>query len=99
MMRLQGGEKQAAKLAVRIENIALHIGLASVSFAFLDENLEAIHSGRAFVREDGIIAAFDNTNVTDPVTSKNFPIKESYLRDYFDEQFGGILEKTTCLRA
>lgn len=99
MTRLQGGSREAVKFAVRLENLAYHTGLASVRFAFLDDNLETTHSAGAFVREDGIVAAFDDgVHVIDVSTNKNFSIRESYLRDYFDDQFGGILEQSSALQ-
>lgn len=97
MMRLSHHEKQAAKQAVRIEEIVRQSGGVAVKFAFLDESLlpelsvtEGMQNGFILLKKDAVFVEYDTNNI--------FSINEAYLRDYFEEQFGEFLSQSSELQ-
>lgn len=96
MMRLADDKKQAAKQAVKLEDISHKAGLVVIRFAFLDEDLVP-HWETTEKISDGIIEGFEKTFVEDHETGHDYPIVEAYLRDYFNGQFHDMLDTEQLL--
>ena len=90
MMSLKSATKEAAKTPVRMLNIADKSGIAVVHFAFLDNELSPVtESNQALV--DGLLSDFGEYKIRDPATKESFRVHTAYLKDYFEDQFGGAL--------
>lgn len=90
-LRLSGDNKhEAAKFPVRSKEIVRKTGLAVIQFTFLDNDLNPINESTAQMR-DGIVNQVQGALVVDPATREEFKILEGHFKDYFDDQFGGVL--------
>lgn len=92
VLRLDSAKREAAKLAIRLnaqdENILKGV--------FLDAKLEpVVEFERAM--NDGIITA-TGLQIRDVAGGGDIlPATQAFLKDYFEDQFGGILEKSRGL--
>ncbi len=89
MMRLEQGEREAAKKPIRTIEIAQKTGLTVLKFVFLNNNLETELETKRIIR-DGFMAT-KLLCMKDPATGQKFPVQQGYLKDYFDDQFGSFL--------
>ncbi len=96
MMQLEDSKNQAAKQVVMIEKVSRDCGLVAVRFAFLDEDLNAEDSVVEKM-SDGLIEGFDEGVFVDLDADRVFNVKQGYLRDYFDDEFGGFMRATESL--
>jgi hypothetical protein len=97
-MKLESEKREAAKLAVRALKLISKAGLTVVSIAFVDIDLNPINSAKAYL-VNGLVDEVPGTNVVDPTTNESFAIRQAYFKDYFEEQFGGLLAASDQLIA
>lgn len=97
MLKLDDSEKEAAKQAVRVNQVGRlkKSGIAAVRFAFLNNSLETTITTTEKIN-DGILHGFENV-VFRSRGGKMFDIDEAYFKDYFDDQFGLLLEVSSAV--
>ena len=93
LLRLASRDRahEAAKWPVRMDEVVRKSGLAVVRFTFLDENLEPEHETRETM-QSGLIGHMEGTIFTTPHSEEPIPVTQAYLKDYYDDQFGPMLE-------
>lgn len=97
-MRLDHAERQAAKQAVRVERVVPKTGFVVVRFAFLDADLDTSYVTHENMN-DGIIHGADDEMYMDYIKGVEYRVEEAYLRDYFEDQFGRVLDESSRLTA
>ena len=96
MLRLSSEKREAAKKPVRIIEVQEKTGLAVVRFALLDDNLDTQADTTETVA-NGLIDGVKGAHMIDPKDETRLPIRQAYVRDYFEEQFGGALREEEAL--
>lgn len=96
VMRLKSEKREASKLAVRALQVEQKVGLTVVQFAFVDHGMQPIHESEAQM-VDGIMPQLQNTVVRDRKTQSAYQVGQAYLKDYFEDQFEGILVQSDQL--
>ncbi len=93
LLRLASHDRayEAAKWPVRMEEVVRKSSLAVVRFTFLDDNLEPKHETRETM-QNGLIGHVEGTIFTTPQSTEEIPVTQAYLKDYFEDQFGPMLE-------
>jgi hypothetical protein len=95
-LRLDSDEREVAKLATRPLAAERSVGMAVVRFSLLDADLNPRAEGTAEIT-NGIANKVIDVAVKDPRSGNTFTILQGYFRDYFEDQFGGILERSNEL--
>ena len=90
MMSLKSTTREAARTPIRLLNIADKSGIAVVHFAFLDSELNPVTESSQNLA-DGLLSDFGEYKIRDPATKESFRVHTAYLKDYFEDQFGGTL--------
>lgn len=97
MMALRDSQKEAAKQAVKVVEIAPNAGIAAVKFAFLDDDLEPYYATKEKMIS-GLFLPFEDASFYDyDDGEQEYKVTEAYLKDYFDDQFGSLQVQAEAL--
>lgn len=95
-LRLRGEKREAAKVPARLGEIEREAGVIAVRFSLLDSNLEPV--GQAYESvSDGYMSAIQGISIRDVTNDTKYKIAQAYFMDYFDDQFGDVLEQSRGL--
>lgn len=97
MFRLDDETRQAAKLAVKMLDIARSIGMTVVTFAVVDADLNQKYIATEQLTNDFVMGA-KTIGVRDVESGHGYAVREAYFKDYFEDQFGEFLEAHNSTR-
>ncbi|MDZ7785571.1 MAG: hypothetical protein U5L95_00415 [Candidatus Saccharibacteria bacterium] len=91
---LAGNQRTAAKHAARVSSVINKSGIYEVRFCLVnDEDLTPATKQLSENMSGGFIAQITNLRIKDGNNGEYYQASETYFKDYFDEQFGGLLAK------
>jgi hypothetical protein len=92
MFRLKGDQREAAKLAVKMLKVARPAGITVVKFAVVDTELKEGYVATEKLTDD-FVAGAETIAVRDREFGGVYNVSEAYFKDYFEDQFGDMLEE------
>jgi hypothetical protein len=98
MMLLAGGEHNVGVTPLRVMGLSeVKLGTAAVRLAFLDQDFNTVIEANEVMR-DGYFGPVKRVCFVDGVANTRYDIARAYLRNYYDDAFGGLAEAASSIR-
>jgi hypothetical protein len=92
-------KREAAKKPIRMEEIRRDTGLAAIRFTILSDKLKDEVTTHETM-QNGLVNQMDGATIIHPEdNTRRLPITQAFLKDYFDDQFGDMLDTAAMLEA